>query len=99
MSKMSLCIPKLLDGISKSDNVASRYEHVISIDRQMRKVVTKIPSAILRDHGASGKGPEWLTLARRTLAITAADKVSETRVEMLEEYELRTHGTTIPAIR
>ncbi|TLD35489.1 hypothetical protein E2P81_ATG01792 [Venturia nashicola] len=76
MSKMSLCIPKLLDGISKSDDVTARYEHVINIDRQMRKVVTKIPSAILRDHGAAGRGPEWLTLARRTLAITAADKVS-----------------------
>ncbi|QDS68743.1 hypothetical protein FKW77_004632 [Venturia effusa] len=75
MAKMSLCIPKLLDGLSKSDDVASRYEHVISIDRQMRKVVTKIPSAILRDHGALGTGPEWLTLARRTLAITAADKI------------------------
>ncbi|RDI84230.1 hypothetical protein Vi05172_g5654 [Venturia inaequalis] len=75
MSKMSLCIPKLLDGISKSEDVASRYEHVINVDRQMRKVVTKIPSAILRDHGAAGRGPEWLTLARRTLAITAADKI------------------------
>lgn len=86
MSKMSLCIPKLLDGISKSDDVASRYEHVISIDRQMRKVVTKIPSAILRDHGASGKGPEWLTLARRTLAITAADKVSQRKAVVFEEF-------------
>lgn len=76
MAKMSLCIPKLLDGIHNSDDVASRYEHVINIDRQMRKVVTKIPSAILRDHGPSNPGPEWLTLARRTLAITAADKVS-----------------------
>lgn len=87
MSKMSLCIPKLLDGISKSDDITSRYEHVINIDRQMRKVVTKIPSAILRDHGPTGRGPEWLTLARRTLAITAADKVSLHSGKLLRKWK------------
>jgi hypothetical protein len=75
MARMSLCIPALLDGIYASEDLTSRYEHIISVDRQMRKVVTKIPSAILRDVGTPETEPEWLILARRTLAITAADKV------------------------
>jgi hypothetical protein len=75
MVKMALLIPTLLDGIYTTGDLTSRYEHVIYIDRQMRRVVTKIPSAILRTHETPETEPEWLTLARRTLAIAAADKV------------------------
>lgn len=74
-AKMAVLIPALLDGPSAGDDLASRYEHVIAIDRQMRRLVAAIPLNLLRQSNNGTSGPEWLTLARRTLAIAAADKV------------------------
>lgn len=74
-ARMALLIPSLLDG--PSQDVSSRYEHVVDIDRQMRQLVAKIPQQILRDQGGSESAPDWLILARRTLAIAAADKVHQ----------------------
>lgn len=74
-ARMAMLIPTLLDGPDHGTDVASRYEHVISIDRKMRQLVTGIPSAILRAQSNPQAGFEWLPLARRTLAIAAADKV------------------------
>jgi hypothetical protein len=74
-AKMAVLIPALLDGPSVGDDVASRYEHVISIDRQMRRLVAGIPPTLLKQSTNTVLSPEWLTLARRTLAIAAADKV------------------------
>ncbi|OAG06575.1 uncharacterized protein CC84DRAFT_1053897, partial [Paraphaeosphaeria sporulosa] len=74
-AKMAVLIPALLDGPSAGDDVASRYEHVIAIDRQMRQLVAGIPTPLLRQSSSVASNPEWLTLARRTLAIAAADKI------------------------
>ena len=76
MVNMALLIPALLDGLWSLEDSTSRYEHVISMDRQMRSLVANIPSAILRSNDAIEYEPKWLPLARRTLAIAAADKVS-----------------------
>lgn len=75
MARIALLIPDLLDGLCTINDLAARYEHVIDVDRRMRTVVAKIPAAILHNHSRSVIEPEWLNLARRTLAITAADKV------------------------
>ncbi|CAI6336834.1 unnamed protein product [Periconia digitata] len=72
-AKMALLIPALLDG--PQQDVASRYQHVVDIDRKMRELVANIPRAILRDQNGTESTLEWLTLARRTLAIAAADKI------------------------
>ena len=75
MINMAVLIPTLLDGLWNLQDNASRYEHVINMDRRMRSLVANIPSAILRSNGTVPYEPEWLPLARRTLAIAAADKV------------------------
>lgn len=75
MVNMALLIPTLLDGLWTIEDSTSRYEHVINVDRRMRALVANIPSAILRSNGTAEVEPEWLQLARRTLAISAADKV------------------------
>ncbi|RDW60613.1 hypothetical protein BP6252_11996 [Coleophoma cylindrospora] len=76
MAKIALLIPDLLDGICTIDDIAKRYEHVIDVDRRMRQVVAKIPPIFLRNRNAEATHEaEWMTVARRTLAIAAADKV------------------------
>jgi hypothetical protein len=76
-AKMAVLIPVLLDGPGVSNDITLRYEHVIAIDRQMRRLVAGIPPALLKQSEISPvPSPEWLTLARRTLAIAAADKVT-----------------------
>ncbi|KAJ4299957.1 hypothetical protein N0V90_005205 [Kalmusia sp. IMI 367209] len=87
-AKMSVLIPTLLDGPSTGDDVASRYEHVIHVDRQMRQLVEDIPSIILRHQDTLEWNSEWLALARRTLAIAAADKTKMTHTKILQGKNL-----------
>lgn len=72
-SRMALLIPEMLEG--PGQDATSRYEHVVSVDGKMRRLVASIPHAILRSEDNRESKPEWLVLARRTLAIAAADKV------------------------
>lgn len=76
MAKISMLIPGLIDGLFSLPSLFERYEHVINVDRQMRALVSQIPTILLnkaRDNDDSN--PPWLDLARRTLAIAAADKI------------------------
>lgn len=53
-----------------------QYEHVLRMDQKMRDLVRQIPSFLLREDAALSSQVPWLSIARRSLAITAADKVS-----------------------
>jgi hypothetical protein len=76
MARISMLIPELVDGLSALSAPMARYEHVIAIDGRMRTLVSGIPPILLsRVRDASARDPPWLDLARRTLAITAADKI------------------------
>jgi hypothetical protein len=52
-----------------------QYGHIIKIDQQMRQLVSRIPPFLLRDNAKEAETRPWLDVARRSLAITAADKV------------------------
>ena len=63
--------------MTKSTSEKEQYELVLRIDQQMRRVVSAIPSCLLHEQpeGIVGGNP-WLNVARHSLTITAADKVS-----------------------
>ncbi|KAL5119249.1 hypothetical protein ACEQ8H_002736 [Pleosporales sp. CAS-2024a] len=105
-ARRGVLIPALLDGPSRGDDAVSRYEHVIAIDRQMRQLVAGIPPHLLRQPHSDGllDDPEWLTVARRTLAIAAADKIIMIhRAFLLKSFEspayLFTRQTCVSAAR
>ena len=79
LSRSAALIPPLLDGLGpmrSRKGIAAIYEHVLSCDKEMRSVVQKIPEFLLREP-TTGNTPTlpWIPLARRTLAISAAEKV------------------------
>ncbi|KAF1347179.1 hypothetical protein BDV97DRAFT_417380, partial [Delphinella strobiligena] len=76
MAKISMLIPGLVDRLFSLPSLFERYEHVINVDRQMRALVGQIPSILLnKSRDNDNSDPPWLDLARRTLAIAAADKI------------------------
>ncbi|KAL3472724.1 hypothetical protein BJX99DRAFT_262040 [Aspergillus californicus] len=78
MSRIALLLPDLLDGLCSSIPTKEKYTLVMDIDRRMRAVVRSIPSGLLRSQSQNqshGSEPPWIQLARRTLAISAADKI------------------------
>ncbi|PWY82023.1 hypothetical protein BO70DRAFT_291690 [Aspergillus heteromorphus CBS 117.55] len=75
---IAVLMPSLADGLGPMSQPRSRreqYEHVLSVDNRMRSVVKQIPSFLLgRDAEKEAEIP-WLGIARRSLAITAAEKI------------------------
>jgi hypothetical protein len=73
-------VPRLFDELGPLWNrkpLREQYRDVIRGDRDMRHFVDEIPSFLLREDTTEQvlKKP-WLDIARRSLAITAAEKVS-----------------------
>lgn len=73
-------MPRLFDELGPIWNrkpVREQYQDVIRGDRDMRHLVGDIPSFLLRaDLAEQMVDKPWLDIARRSLAITAAEKVS-----------------------
>ncbi|ERS97611.1 hypothetical protein HMPREF1624_05782 [Sporothrix schenckii ATCC 58251] len=79
LGRTASLIPPLLDGLGPMGArkpPAEAYQHILACDRVMRANVAQIPEFLLRDDAAPAatKTP-WLALARRTLAISAAEKI------------------------
>jgi hypothetical protein len=73
-------VPRLFDELGPLWNrkpVREQYRDVIRGDRDMRHLVGDIPSFLLREDIAERMMVDkpWLDMARRSLAITAAEKV------------------------
>jgi hypothetical protein len=79
LSRTAALIPPLLDGLGPMrarKTPLEIYEHILATDREMRSNVAKIPEFLLRDTSSGTENDlPWLPLARRTLAISAAEKI------------------------
>lgn len=71
-------MPGLVDGfgpMKARKPMRQQYEHILHIDQKMRAVVKNIPSFLLRPDKIKEEQIIWLGIARRSLAITAAEKI------------------------
>ncbi|KAL1887495.1 hypothetical protein Sste5346_010194 [Sporothrix stenoceras] len=78
LGRTASLIPPLLDGLGAMGArkpPAEAYQHILACDRVMRANVAQIPEFLLRDDASSTSNVPWLALARRTLAISAAEKI------------------------
>ncbi len=80
VAREALLIPEVLDGLGSLHSrlpITQIYEHVLRSDQEMRNLVRQMPAFLIRD--TERRGPYdssvWLPVARRTLAISAADKI------------------------
>lgn len=71
-------MPELSDGLGPVSNrkpLQQQYDHVLRMDQKMREMVRQIPSFLLREDVQEQSRIPWLSIARRSLAITAAEKI------------------------
>ncbi|KAI2732355.1 transcriptional regulator family: Fungal Specific TF [Penicillium roqueforti] len=71
-------MPGLVDGLGPMKSrkpMREQYEHILHIDQKMRAIVKAIPSFLLRADKTKEAQIPWLAIARRSLAITAAEKI------------------------
>lgn len=76
--ELAALMPDLVDGLgpmSKRKSRREQYEHILHVDQKMRAVVKGIPSFLLRPDKAKESKIPWLSIVRRSLAITAAEKI------------------------
>ncbi|KAJ5161474.1 hypothetical protein N7492_006866 [Penicillium capsulatum] len=76
--ELAALMPGLVDGLGPMSNRRPRreqYERILEIDQRMRKIVQNIPSFLLRPDPLKEAEISWLGIARRSLAITAAEKI------------------------
>jgi hypothetical protein len=72
-------MPPLLDGIGHAQRRRSlndAYKQVLSSERELRALLKNIPAFFLNPGAIqAGIQTEWITVARRSLSISMADKV------------------------
>ncbi|KAJ5423855.1 Monooxygenase FAD-binding [Penicillium cf. griseofulvum] len=71
-------MPGLVDGLGPMKSrkpLRQQYEHILHIDQKMRGIVKNIPPFFLRGDKTKEAQIPWLAIARRSLAITAAEKI------------------------
>ncbi|KAJ5558640.1 transcriptional regulator family: Fungal Specific TF [Penicillium sp. DV-2018c] len=76
--ELAYLMPGLVDGLGPMKArkpMREQYEHILQIDQKMRGVVKKIPHFLLRPDRYKEEHIPWLAIARRSLAITAAEKI------------------------
>ncbi|EPS30788.1 hypothetical protein PDE_05740 [Penicillium oxalicum 114-2] len=76
--ELAALMPGLSDGLGPMNKRKSRreqYQHILQVDKKMRAVVKGIPSFLLRPDKAKESEIPWLSIVRRSLAITAAEKI------------------------
>jgi hypothetical protein len=76
MAKIAQLMPGTLEQMYIAEDDAAKYQAVLEADRRMRQLVGALPGVVLRtqDPAVESKA-SWIPTARRTLAISAADKV------------------------
>jgi hypothetical protein len=76
MAKIAQLMPSMLEQMYIAEDDVTKYQVVLEADRRMRQLMGALPGVLLRaqDPAVEPKHP-WLPTARRTLAISAADKV------------------------
>lgn len=75
---LAALMPALIDGLGpmyRRKPYREQYEHILRVDQRMRAIVKSIPSFMLRPDPIKEAQIPWLTIARRSLAITAAEKI------------------------
>ncbi|KAJ5580074.1 uncharacterized protein N7459_006059 [Penicillium hispanicum] len=75
---LAALMPGLVDGLGPMNRRKphrEQYEHILRVDQRMRAVVKNIPSFLLRPDAHKEALVPWLSIARRSLAITAAEKI------------------------
>ncbi|KAJ5225192.1 hypothetical protein N7468_006417 [Penicillium chermesinum] len=75
---LAALMPGLVDGLGPMNRrkpTQEQYEHILKVDQRMRTIVKNIPLFMLRPDTAKEAEIPWLTIARRSLAITAAEKI------------------------
>ncbi|KAH8195107.1 hypothetical protein TruAng_010727 [Truncatella angustata] len=78
LSKMAALMPQMRDGLGPVQNQKSlqeQYMHILSIDKRMRDTVRAFPQYFLRQDPRQEALIPWLRVARRSLAITASEKI------------------------
>ncbi|RAL13470.1 uncharacterized protein BO97DRAFT_39309 [Aspergillus homomorphus CBS 101889] len=71
-------MPSLVDGLgsmSRPKPLRDQYAHILMLDQRMRFVVKGFPSFLLQPDVEKELEIPWLGIARRSLAITAAEKI------------------------
>jgi hypothetical protein len=78
LSEMASLMPEMRDGlgpVKSQKSLQEQYMHILSIDRRMRETVKAFPPYFLRQDLVKEASIPWLGVARRSLAITAAEKI------------------------
>jgi hypothetical protein len=76
MAKIAQLMPSILEQMYIAEDDATKYQAVLEADRRMRQLVGELPGVILRvQDSAIEPSASYIATARRTLAISAADKV------------------------
>lgn len=76
--EMAALMPDLHDGlgpIRQRKPLREQYEHILRVDARMRAAVRGFPLFLLRQDPEHERRLSWLGTARRSLAITAAEKI------------------------
>lgn len=90
VAKEAMLMPQVLDGLGPLTSrkpVSAVYEHILKCDQDMRQLFRSMPAYLLRapveDDTENSSLPAWASTARRTLAISAADKIITTHRPVL----------------
>jgi hypothetical protein len=76
MAKIAQLMPSVLEQMYIAEDDVAKYSVVLEADRRMRQLMGALPGVLLRPQDPSVEPKHtWLSTARRTLAISAADKV------------------------
>lgn len=78
LSKLASLMPEMRDGLGPAKDqkpLQEQYMHILSIDRRMRETVKSFPPYFLRQNPDQEALIPWLAVARRSLAITSAEKI------------------------
>lgn len=79
LNSIAQLMPELANGMGPLNDrkpAHRQYEHVLRMDQKMRHAVRMIPSFLLRQDAVLEAQVPWLGIARQSLAITSAEKVS-----------------------
>jgi hypothetical protein len=76
MARIAQLMPSLLEQMYIAEDDVTKYQAVLEADRRMRQLMVALPGVVLRaQESAVESKASWIHTARRTLAISAADKV------------------------
>ncbi|EGY14397.1 uncharacterized protein VDAG_05561 [Verticillium dahliae VdLs.17] len=82
IAQQALLMAPALDGLGplgSRKHSKEIYEHILRCDANMRRNIYSLPTCLLREEHRDSHGPvvslPWLPTARRTMAISAADKI------------------------